>query len=107
MSGPMTHISYLSDDGNAYRVRVPDWVATMTGDAAATTEPALPKGYRTRKRYLRVTATGREHRIVVGDVTKAAWTDAFGTATTIPTLGSGTATAVTYQGRTGERDKAF
>ncbi len=107
MAGPMTHTDYISDDGNTYIVSMPAWVATLQGAGAATATANLPKGVRARRRYLRVTATGREHPVVVADPAATLYTEGFGTAHTIPTLGSATATAVTSQGRTGERDRAI
>lgn len=105
--GGFTHVRYVSDDGNNYRVRIASWVATRQSATAATTEPPLPRGYRMRRRYYKITASGKEESFVVVDTSSTDWTDAFGTSTTVPTLGSGTATAVTLQGRTGERDKAI
>jgi hypothetical protein len=104
----MTHVVYNSDDGNAYKIRVAAWQATLTGDTAATTEPALPKGYKPRRRYYRITASGREGHIVVGAVTSAIWTGAPGTAVTTETgvFGS-TGVAGTLQGSTGERRKVI
>ena len=107
MAGAMSHYVYTSDNGTDYRVKAPTWVAGIQTAVAATTEPALPKGTRPRVRYLRVTATGREHKVVVFSAADSLYTSAFGTAVTIPTLGSGTGTPCTAQGRTGERDKAI
>jgi hypothetical protein len=105
MAGAMSHYQYNSDDGTDYTVKAPTWVAGIQTAVAATTEPTLPKGYRPRHRYLRVTATGKEHRVIVFAPNDSLYTSARGTAVSIPTLGSGTATACTAQGRTGERDK--
>ena len=105
MAGPATHIQYKSDDGNTYSALVPSWQAAFTTDAAATTQGQMPKGYRRRHRYLRGDTTGREYKVCVGDITKAAWTAAIGAAVagppTIP--GAGDA-AFHYAGRVGERD---
>jgi len=105
--GGFTHVRYVSDDGNNYRTRIASWVATRQSATAATTEPSLPKGYKMRRRFFKITSSGKEGSFPVMDVTFTDWTDAFGTSTTVPTLGSGTATPVTLQGRTGERDKAI
>jgi len=107
MSGAMAHYVYTADDATAYRIKAPTWVAGIQTATAASTQPTLPKGLRPRRRYLRVTATGKEHSVVVFDSADALYTEAFGTAVSIPTLGSGTATACTAQGRTGERTKAI
>ena len=106
MAGASTHIAYIADDGNTYRALVPSWVAGLTGDAALGTGAQVPKGYRRRHRWIRNTTTGREYRFTVGDITKAAWTAAFGAAVPtghVPTL-LGPDTWV-YQGRTGEVDR--
>lgn len=104
MAGPATHINYISDDGTTYRVLVPSWVATFTGDAAATATVGLPKGYRRRHRFFRNT-TGKVIRITVGDITKSAWTAAFNTTPAPQPLPPGEPTSGwTAQGRTGELD---
>jgi hypothetical protein len=99
----MSHVQYDSDDGNTYKIRMPTWVATLQTASAATTQSDLPKGVKPRVRYLMVTATGKEHRVVVVSAGNTLYNEASGTGHTIPTLGSGTATAVTSQGRTGEK----
>ena len=105
MAGPSVRAIYSSDDGNDYVVRMPAWEGTLQTVGTVTTEPGLPKGYRRRKRYYRVTATGNEGSITVLSAAHALWTDPPGTALSIPTLGSGTATACTLAGSTGERRK--
>jgi hypothetical protein len=105
MAGASVLAVYSSDDGDDYRVRMPAWEGALQTVGTVTTQPGLPRGYRRRKRYYRVTATGREGTITVLSVGHALWTDPVGTAVTIPTLGSGTATACTLQGATGERRK--
>lgn len=105
MAGPATHIEYISDDGNHYRVLVPNWEVAVTGDATATATVSLPKGYRRRHRMIQDTTSGKQYKLTVGDITEAAWTAGFGAAVTpspnVP--GHGTITAV-YAGRIGERD---
>jgi hypothetical protein len=105
MAGASVVAVYTSDDSNDYRVRMPAWEGALQTVGTVTTEPQLPKGYRRRKRYYKVTSSGREGSITVLDVGNALWTDPPGTALSIPTLGSGTATACTLQGSTGERRK--
>ena len=107
MSGPMLHYIYTSDDGTAYRALAPTWVAAAQTATTSTTEPSLPKGLKKRRRYWRNTATGREHAIPVFSAADSLYTSAFGTALSIPTLGSGTATAGTLLGRTGEKTRAI
>jgi hypothetical protein len=105
MAGPRTPIDYTSDTGAVYLIKMPTWQATLLGVSTGTATAPPPKGLRKRVRYVRVTATGREHKVVVPDIGLTHWTDPFGTSVTIPTLGSGTATACTLEGRTGERTK--
>jgi hypothetical protein len=105
MAGPTTKAVYVSDDTTSYAIRLPAWEAALQTVSAVTTEPPLPKGYRRRKRFYRVTSTGKEGSITVCSASDALYTSAMGTAVSIPVLGSGTAAASTLQGRTGERDK--
>lgn len=105
MAGPAIHINYISDDGNTYRALVPTWEQTITLDAAATATSGLPKGYQRRKRKIMEVATGKEHSLTVGDITKAAWTAGFGvTVTPTPDIPGHGTTPCTYAGRIGERD---
>lgn len=105
MAGPATHINYISDDSNTYRVLVPTWQKTYTGDATATATVGMPKGYKRRHRFLRGNTTGREYRVTVGDITKTAWTAGIGAAVASPpTIPGAPDSAFTYGGRVGERD---
>jgi len=103
MAGPTDKVVYNSDDGTAYAIRIPQWEAALQTVVTATTEPQLKKGYSRRKRYYRVTGTGKEGSITVCSVSDSLYTDAVGTAINIPVLGSGTAAASTLQGATGEK----
>lgn len=104
MAGPATHINYLSDDGTTYRILVPQWVATFTGDATATATVGLPKGYKRRHRFLRNT-NGKVIKVTVGDITKSVWTLGLGAAPgTQPAPPGEPATGWVLQGRTGESD---
>jgi hypothetical protein len=115
MSGPTTRAVYTADDATAYAVRLPTWeysvtnaAATLTqGGSVATTEPSLPPGVRRRKRYYRITATGKEGSITVLDAISNVWTAAPGTAIEIPLFGAAApgANNATLEGRTGERTK--
>jgi|SRR5579884_462365 len=109
MAGPMTHVNYVAGDGTTYRLRQPQWVATLTGAAAATATSPLPRGFRVRRRYYRVTATGREASFVVAATNSPMWTDAVGTGIIVPVAGSATPTSnnATLSGRTDERMKAI
>ena len=102
MSGPSTHINYVSDNGTAYRALVPNWVATVTGDVAATATNGIPRGLARRHRYLR-DPNGRRVRITVGSVTSPSWTAGFGvTVTPTPAPPGGAAGTWLYEGATGE-----
>jgi hypothetical protein len=105
MAGPATHIDYISDDGNTYRILVPDWEIAVSGDTAATSTQGMPKGYIRRRRMLQDAATGREFKLTVGDITKASWTAGFGVPVTpSPNIPGHGVTACVYAGRIGEKD---
>lgn len=106
MSGPTVLAVYTSDDGNDYKVRIPVWEASLQTPGTPTTQPQLPRGYRRRKRYYRITASGKEGSVTVLNAGEPIWADAVGTAVSIPVLGSGTSAASTWQGATGERRKS-
>jgi len=104
MAGATVKDVYSSDTtGVDYAVRLPSWEAALQTASAATTEPPLPKGISRRKRYYRITSTGKEGSVTCLSITDALWTDPPGTAVSIPVLGSGSAAAATLQGNTGER----
>lgn len=107
MSGAMTKVDYTADDGAVYHTFVPSWVATLTGAGASTAAGSMPKFLQRRKRYFRITATGKEGRFTVPTVAGAMWTDAFNTAVIIPLFGAATPTTANaiLMGRTGERTK--
>jgi hypothetical protein len=114
MSGPMGHFVYTADDGTAYSVKMPIWESVVADHAAtigqtataATTQPALPKGVRRRKRYYHITATGVEGSFTVLDATATINTAALGHAVQIPLFDSAVAADnATLRGRTGERTK--
>jgi len=103
MAGPTSLAVYQSDDGDDYRVRLPSWEGGLQTVGTVTTQPQLPRGYRRRKRYYKITSSGKEGSITVLDAGHALFTDPVGTAISIPVLGSGTSAAATLQGATGER----
>jgi hypothetical protein len=117
MSGPMASYVYVGDDGTSYKVKLPGWEATITNTASAvlqgltapTTEPQLPRGIRRRKRYYRITATGREGSLTVLKTNSAIWTDPDGTGVIVPLFAATPPTTnnATLQGATGERRKAI
>jgi hypothetical protein len=117
MAGLSADYVYTADDTTAYKVRMPVWEANFSNHAAtltqaatsATTQPDLPRGVRRRKRYYRITATGREGSITVLDSASNIWTSAPGTPCLIPLFNAALAGADngTLEGRTGERTKAI
>jgi hypothetical protein len=107
MAGAAARYVYTSDDGTDYAVRMPTWEATLQSASAATTEAPLPKGYQRRKRYYRLTASGREGSVTVCDSTNGIYTADFGTGVIIPTWATATpgSNNATWEGRTGEKSK--
>lgn len=112
MSGPSAKYVYTDDSGTARAVTMPVWEAVVSdfaavldqGQTPATTEPALPRGVQRRKRYYRITATGKEGSLTVLDPVSNVWTAAAGTAILIPLFNSAVvANNATLEGRTGER----
>jgi len=117
MAGPMTRAVYTDDGGTDRAVRLPTWeynlsnqAATLSQDGtAATTEPGLPKGYRRRKRFYVITATGREGSFTVLHTTSDLWTSPDGTPIKVPLFGAADpgANNATLRGTTGERHKTI
>jgi hypothetical protein len=102
----MVHVDYVSDVGVTYQVKMPQWVATLTGAAVGNANPPAPKGLRPRRRYYRHNDTGREGSFVVPAVTGAMYTDPFDTAVTVEAgVFGGAGIQATLQGATGERRK--
>lgn len=110
----MAHYVYTSDDGTAYSVRMPVWESVLADHAAtigqtataATTQPALPKGIRRRKRYYKITATGVEGSFTVLDPVSSINTAPIGHVLQVPLFDSAVAADnATLRGRTGERTK--
>jgi hypothetical protein len=107
MSGPRIQVDYTSDTGAVYVTSVPTWVATLLGITTGSAVNQVPKGLRRRRRFVRITASGKEKSFVVPNIGLAHWTDPFNTAVIVPLFGAavpGSANA-TLQGRTGERTK--
>jgi len=114
MSGPAAHYVYTADDGTAYSVKMPIWEANLADHAAtigqtatlATTEAPLPAGVRRRKRYYKITATGKEGSFTVLSPISSIYTAALGHALQVPLFNSVVAADnAVLQGRTGERLK--
>jgi hypothetical protein len=105
MSGPRIKVDYTSDTGAVYSIGMPQWAATLVGASTGTATATKPAGLRPRVRYVRITATGREKKVMCPDVGATFWTQAFGVSAPIPALGTGTFEPATCEGRTGERTK--
>lgn len=116
MSGASARYIYTSDNGTAYAVRIPIWEANVADHAAtigqtatlATVEPGLPKGYRRRKRYYHITASGVEGSFTVLSPISSIYTAADNHVVEIPLFNSAVvADNATLRGTTGERHKAI
>jgi len=108
MAGVTTHTDYDSDQSVLYRIKIPQWVATLCGSGAATSAVPKPAGKKLRRRFYQVTATGREGSFVVPNITSTTWTDAVGTGVTVEAGVFGSVgLPATLQGWTGERTKAI
>ena len=116
MSGPEVRDEYTADDAVVYALKVPTWVQNVADTGAtvgqtivaATTQANLPKGIRPRKRYYRITATGKEGSFHVLSAASTIWTAPIGTPVLIPLFNSAVvANNATLRGRTGERTKAI
>jgi hypothetical protein len=67
VAGPSTHVDYISDDGNTYRLRQDASNATAVGNGAATSAIHLPGGYEPRYVLATHPVTGRERKLVIAD----------------------------------------
>jgi hypothetical protein len=105
MAGAMVRRDYTLESGDVCSTLIPAWSATAQGATADTVTTTCPKNIHYRKRYYRVTATGKEGSVRVMDPASSFYTNPYGTTLNVPTLGSGTATPATLTGRTGGRDK--
>jgi hypothetical protein len=111
----MTHVDYVSDDGNTYRVRMSVADANALGVSASTTpHSAAPKGTKPRKRYFRHPTTGRERGLTIPNVGLGAWTQLIGSTLSLPDYsGFGaspitfTSTAFVAEGWVGEKRRAI
>ncbi len=115
MAGASIRAVYTADDATAYAVRLPQWEYSVSDHAAAltqsgtpaTTQPSKPAGIARRKRFYKITATGKEGSFTVLSAVSNLWTSAAGTPITIPLFNVALAGAdnATLEGRTGERMK--
>lgn len=114
MSGPSSRAVYLGDNGTAYCVSIPDWQKNIADHAATiiqnisacTIEEDLPKGTRKRKRYVFITATGKEKSFTVLDPASTIYLAPIRHVVQVPLFNSAvTADNGVLRGRTGERTK--
>jgi hypothetical protein len=107
MAGAMTRADYVSDNGTTYTRKYPTWLFNLFTAPTTGSSTTMPKGMRARKRYARVTASGKEHSFPVWDPGDSLYTAAFGTAVTteVGVTPAATGFPSTLQGRTGERTK--
>lgn len=103
MAGPMTHVDYVSDDGNTYRVRMDASNATAVGNAAATSAVHLPGGYVPRYVLATHPTTGRERKLIIGSASNTLFVS--GTTVTIEEFAGAHSTAAAHAvlSRVGER----
>jgi hypothetical protein len=104
MAGLMTRIAYVSDNGNTYGVRVDASNAAAVGDTVDLLAADPPKRLRPRYLLLAHPTTGKERKIVIGDVTNALWTATVSTTVNLPDFNNAMANvAYITRGRIGER----
>ena len=103
----MTRADYVSDDGTEYTTKYPTWLYNLFTAPTNASTTTMPRGMKKRRRYARVTATGKEHSFPVWDDGDALYTAPYGTAVTteIGVTPAATGFPSTLQGRTGERTK--
>lgn len=99
---------YHSDDGNTYRVFIPVWLGSFTGNpfgfsADNPADAQLPR--KTKMRYVTAkdASTGRHRKVHCGTVSATAWVT-LGVAYTLPNI-DGTSESYTTDGRVGERTR--
>jgi hypothetical protein len=107
MAGAMTRADYVSDNGTTYTTKYPLWLFNLFTAPSTASTTTMPKGMRKRRRYSRVTASGKEKSFPVWSAADALYTGAYGTAVTteIGVTPAATGFPSTLQGRTGERTK--
>ena len=107
MAGATTRADYTSDNGTTYTTRYPTWLFNLFTAPTTASTTTIPKGLRKRRRYTRVTASGKEKSMPVWSAADALYTSAYGTAITteIGVTPGATGFPSTTQGRTGERTK--
>lgn len=103
MAGPMTHIDYLSDDGQTYRVRMDASNAAAVGNAAATSPVHMPSGYVPRYVLATHPVSGRERKLICGTPDNALFVG--GTTVTIEEFSGAHSTALAHPvlSRVGEK----
>jgi hypothetical protein len=107
MAGAQTRADYVSDNGTTYTRHYPTWLFNLFTAPTTASTTTMPKGMAPRHRYAKVTATGREHRMVVWSAADPLYSGAFNTAVTteIGAVPGATGFVSTLQGRTGEKSR--
>ena len=107
MAGATARGDYHGDDGTLYTTKYPSWLIALFTDFTATSTTTLPRGLKKRRRYARVTASGKEHSFPVWSATDPLYSDAYGTAVTteIGVTPAATGFPSTLQGRSGEKTR--
>jgi hypothetical protein len=107
MAGATTRADYVSDNGSTYTTRYPTWLFNLFTAPTTASVLTMPRGMKKRRRYAKVTASGKEHSYPVWSAADALYTSAYGTAITteIGVTPAATGFPSTAQGRTGEKSK--
>lgn len=103
----MTKADYVSDAGVTYTTKYPTWLFNLFTAPTTASTTTMPKGMKKRRRFAKVTASGKEHSFPVWSAADALYTGAYGTAITteIGVTPGATGFPSTLQGRTGEKSK--
>lgn len=105
MAGPVHKYKYHTDTGTIVAVPMPDWQQALAGGTLADgTELGIAGKLRPRYRMIQNTATGREKKVKVMQITSTFWTEAMNTPHTAVDDGTtnGIPNAISG-GRIGER----
>lgn len=107
MAGTMTRADYVSDNGTTFTTKYPTWLFNLFTTPTSASTTTMPKGMKKRKRFYKVTATGREKSAPVWSAADALYTEAYGSARTleIGVTPAATGFPCTAQGRTGEKTR--
>lgn len=79
MAGPAVNVDYVTNIGVSFQTKTPTWQNTVAGNTPGAATGAKPANLRKRYRMIKSQTTGKEFKIMVGDVTHTAWTATNGT----------------------------